>query len=188
MTSIQTVARGRQRVIVRDANITSVKRLDEYITRSELQDWIEHATGKRYGHKTVLYWIGHGWIPAVRAGEGPKAAWLFRRDHARHFVAHLRSLASGEVIGLTKAAAYLGDKLGRPGPVSHNTLRAWIYRGVIWPVDPAAPSVKFTHGELDEFAAWFERVKVRRYGQWTLPNNAARPRWFDDSGAPVEVE
>lgn len=175
MAPVERLARGRTRVRVEDVDI---RRLDDYLTIGELLDMLEYHTGRRWHSNTALWWIAEGWLPAMKAGDGKRAAWLVRRDHARAFAEMMRQRACGEVLGIHAAAAWLGERLRGPGEtVSHNTIRSWAYRGLLYPVNPDKGILRFTTGELEDFAVWFEQVKVWRWGRWSVPIRAQRRLW-----------
>lgn len=181
MAKVERLARGRVRVRVEDVEI---KKLDDYLTTHEMLDMIEHLVGRRWHINAVIWWIAEGWLPASKAGDGKRAAWLIRRDHARAFAEFLRQRHGGEVLGTLAACRWLGERLRGPGEkLSHNTLRTWVDHGLIYPVNPDAATLKFAIGELEAFAAWFGGVKVWRYGQWAVPSKARRALWELPDGA-----
>lgn len=186
MAKVQSRPRaGGRIVVVEDVRPRETR---QYITIQELLDWLEHAGLTRVRPTTVLYWIRQGYLPASKAGDGLTAAWLIRRDTARRFVDYMRARHGGEILKSAAACAYLGEKIGRGGPLSHNTLLAWVRQGILYPANPGISSTRFSKAELDDFAAWFERVKVWRYGRWSVPFRAERPFWSEvSSGKPVEV-
>lgn len=172
-------------IIVRDVAPRHAK---DYVTITELIDHLRHAIGRGFLPETILYWIYNGTLEAHKAGDGRTAAWLIHRDTARRFVEHMRQRHGGELIGSVEACAILGQLIGREGPVSHNTLTTWRRNGLIYPAVPGMNTAKYTRGELEDFAAWFNRVRVWRFGQWAVPTKAQRRFWVDaEAGEPVEV-
>lgn len=175
MAPIKKTARGRVRLVIKDVELGNI---DNYVTLSELREMLFRATGHRFGQPVTLYWIKQGWLPVRKAGDGPTCAWLVRRSHARAFCTMMQARYSGEVLGLLEAAAWLGERLRGPGEtLSHNTLRSWAYRGLVYPVEPTESVMRFAVAELESFVGWFETVKVRRYGRWAVPPGAQRPLW-----------
>lgn len=185
MAKVQSRPRASGLVVtVEDVRPRATK---DYITISELLDWMEHAGLQRVKQPSVLYWIYNGWLEAHKAGDGRTAAWLIRKDTARRFIDYLKRKHGGEVVGKMEACAYLGEKIGRGGPLSHNTLTTWVRAGLLYPANPGVSASRFSLAELDDFARWFDRVKVWRWGRWTVPSRAVRPFWSDEDGNPAEV-
>lgn len=165
-------------ILVEDVSISQLR---HYVTISELLDQCEAAGLPRYDKSTIRHWIAAGHLPARKAGSGQSVAFLIHRDAARSFIEFMRARNSGDVLGTNEAADYLGRALGKDGPVSPNTIRTWIYRGLLFPINPAVDPPRFALTELDAFAEWYHKVARRAYGKVRLPGNAERPYWIEDS-------